>query len=135
MSVELIATIIIAVVGAGGPIVAWINQRASEKIPITTTQAETTNLEKSLEDSGIAQRWQSYADAMEERLSEDIQKCRARISQLERHSQEVEDQRDKAEFRSRVLDKYAAELRRHIEAELPPPPPEWPAALRRLSSS
>lgn len=112
---EIIALILVAMLGAGGPLVAWINTRSKDQPKITTEQAEAQALEKAVEDSGIADRWQTYADRIEARLN-------ARIDRMEKDL-------DASRKAHRIALAYVGDLRLHIIQQLPPPPPDMPDGI------
>lgn len=109
---EQVIAILIVVLGAGGPLVSWINSRAKDKAEITTDKAEADAVVAAVNDAGISKRWESYADDIEERLNR-------RILCLENELDKYRDSHNK-------LFEYAVSLRQHIISGYPPPPPPWP---------
>lgn len=61
-------------------------------------------------------------NALIDQLQEELLRQGTRIDGLEA-------EQNKARRRERIRDDYINKLRRHIEAGMPPPPPEWPEGL------
>ena len=61
-------------------------------------------------------------NALIDQLQEELSRLGTRIDTLE-------SEQNKAKKRERIRDDYINKLRRHIEAGMPPPPPEWPEGL------
>lgn len=61
-------------------------------------------------------------NALIDQLQEELARQSGRIDSLE-------SEQNKAKRRERIRDDYINKLRRHIEAGMPPPPPEWPEGL------
>ena len=61
-------------------------------------------------------------NALIDQLQEELARQGSRIDSLE-------SEQNKAKKRERIRDDYINKLRRHIEAGMPPPPPEWPDGL------
>jgi hypothetical protein len=61
-------------------------------------------------------------NALIDQLQEEMGTMRKDIADLKSEQQ-------KSRKRERIRDDYINKLRRHIEAGMPPPPPEWPEGL------
>jgi hypothetical protein len=112
---DAVEAIILTLFMAGGPVVAWIQTRAANKKEITPKEVEETVVAKAAEDLGIADRWKSYADDVEQRLDQ-------RVKELEESLTSTRQSKD------RVM-AYASVLRSHIQKQEPPPPPPWPSNI------
>lgn len=120
---DTLRAFITVLLGAGGPIVTWITVRhrnRSDDIPKgRVAEAELTHV---LDDTGIAARWQAYADGIEERLNR-------RIDEQYRQIREAESRNDRLSSLVDVHEAYERALRRHISDRKPPPPPAYPDAI------
>lgn len=120
---DTLRAFITVLLGAGGPIVTWITVRhrnRSDDIPKgRVAEAELTHV---LDDTGIAARWQAYADDIEERLNH-------RIDEQDRQIRKAEARNDRLLSKIDVHQAYERALRRHISDRKPPPPPAYPAAI------
>ena len=112
---EHIALVIVAILGAGGPLVTWINLRSRSEEKVTPQQVETAAIEDAVESSGIADRWREYADGIEARLTARLDAMEGELSASRKAH--------------RIALQYAGDLRQHIYRELPPPPPDWPEGI------
>lgn len=120
---ELVRGLIVALIVPGGPIVAWItvrHRRQSE--PVSRSRVAEAELTHVLDDTGIAARWQAYADGIEERLNR-------RIDKQYRQIREAESRNDRMSSLVDVHEAYERALRRHISDRKPPPPPAYPDAI------
>lgn len=61
-------------------------------------------------------------NALIDQLQEEMTTMRKDIAELKL-------EQNQAKKRERIRDDYINKLRRHIEAGMPPPPPEWPEGL------
>lgn len=120
---DLIRGLIVALIVPGGPIVAWItvrHRRQSE--PVSRSRVAEAELTHVLDDTGIAARWQAYADGIEKRLNK-------RLTEAERQIRKAEARNDLLLSQIDVHQAYERLLRTHIARRLPPPPPAYPPAI------
>lgn len=120
---DMLRTFITLLLVPGGPIVAWItlhHKQRSDDIPKqTVTEAELTHV---LDDTGIAARWQAYADGIEARLNRRIDEQNQQIAEAEARNSRLSGLLD-------VYGVYTRTLRVWIQDGKPPPPPDYPAAI------
>ena len=120
---DTLRAVITVLLGAGGPVVTWITvrhrHRSDDIQKGRVAEAELTHV---LDDTGIAARWQAYADGIEERLNR-------RIDDQERQIREAESRSDRLASLTTVHEAYERLLRTWINDRKPPPPPDYPAAI------
>ena len=120
---DMFRTFITLLLVPGGPIVAWItlhHKQRSDDIPKrAVTEAELTHV---LDETGIAARWQAYADGIESRLNRRIDEQNQQIAEAEARNSKLDGLLD-------VYGVYSRTLRAWIEDRKPPPPPPWPPAI------
>lgn len=124
-AVEAISSILIALFMSGGPVVAYINQKAKNKTPITTEQVEVEAVSTAAEDVGVIDQYKHYVE-----LLKDVErKLSIRVDALEQDVLEARMDGERFRKKNDVIMSYAEELRTHIRKELPPPPPPWPEGI------
>lgn len=100
---------------AGGLVGSWLLYRQQGR------QSRTTDAQQ------IIDQLQEMRGADEDRHRRELAELRAEVAGLRAEVGEV---RARAEARELALFDYASVLRWHIDDRRPPPPPEWPVALR-----
>lgn len=120
---DLAKVFITAILVPGGPLVTWLTLRHKKRSEDVSkgrvAEAELTHV---LSDTGIAARWQAYADAIEKRLNH-------RIDEQDRQIRKTEENNDRLLGLLDVYGIYSRTLRLWIEERRPPPPPAYPPAI------
>ena len=72
-------------------------------------------------------------NALIDQLQEEVASIRtekaAEVALMKKDIADLKDEQRASKKRERIRDDYINKLRRHIEAGMPPPPPEWPEGL------
>jgi hypothetical protein len=117
--VGLVASALMAAGGVLGHLLAARTQRttAATQAAATMVIAEKTDAQALIDQ--LQEERQFYIQAAETRAAEQDE----RLERIEKECGIIRGERD-------LLKDHAIELREHIYAGKPPPPPEWPAALK-----
>lgn len=127
---DALRTIITLLLVPGGPIVAWITVRHAHKTDdVPKEQIQEAQATSMLSDTGLAARWQAYADGIEERFKKKFAEQDARMDEQDRKFAQLKSRNEHIEGLLDVYGVYSATLRAWISERKPPPPPPWPPAI------